>query len=99
MLLGGTGYAATQLKTDFIGSSGENTLQATLTMPTGTRLADTDAQAREIEAWLAGNDDVSQVWAVRDSVSAGETIDAADLNRLVVTINQQTGEIATEVRE
>ncbi|MFK5646020.1 efflux RND transporter permease subunit [Ornithinimicrobium sp. LYQ121] len=58
LLLGGTGYAATQLKTDFIGSSGENTLQATLTMPTGTRLADTDAQAREIEAWLADNEDV-----------------------------------------
>ena len=57
-LLGGTGYAATLLKTDFIGSSGENSLQATLTMPTGTTLADTDAQAEEVEAWLAERDDV-----------------------------------------
>ena len=57
-LLAGTGWAATLLKTDFIGSSGENTLQATLTMPTGTTLAQTDERAREVEAWLAGQDEV-----------------------------------------
>ena len=57
-LLGGTGYAATHLKTDFIGSSGENTLQATLTMPTGTTLEETDAEATRVEDWLGGRDDV-----------------------------------------
>ncbi|WP_022925809.1 efflux RND transporter permease subunit [Serinicoccus marinus] len=64
-LLGGTGYAATLLKTDFIGSTGENTLQATLTMPTGTTLEDTDAQAAQVEEWLAEQDEVvtSQVTA------------------------------------
>ncbi|MFK5582946.1 MULTISPECIES: efflux RND transporter permease subunit [unclassified Serinicoccus] len=58
LLLGGTGYAATLLKTDFIGSTGENTLQATLTMPTGTTLEDTDAEAVRVEEWLAERDDV-----------------------------------------
>ncbi|KUG51070.1 multidrug transporter [Serinicoccus chungangensis] len=59
LLLGGTGYAATLLKTDFIGGTGENTLQGTLTMPTGTTLDDTDAQAAEVEAWLADQDEVA----------------------------------------
>lgn len=58
LVLGGTGYAATLLKTDFIGSSGENSLQATLSMPTGTTLDDTDAQAAEVEEWLAEQDEV-----------------------------------------
>ncbi|WP_299520279.1 efflux RND transporter permease subunit [uncultured Serinicoccus sp.] len=58
LLLGGTGYAATLLKTDFIGGTGENTLQGTLTMPTGTTLDDTDEQATEVEAWLADQDEV-----------------------------------------
>ena len=58
LLLGGTGYAATLLKTDFIGGTGENTLQGTLTMPTGTTLDDTDDQAGEVEAWLADQDEV-----------------------------------------
>ncbi|WP_130011562.1 efflux RND transporter permease subunit [Serinicoccus sediminis] len=58
LLLGGTGYAATLLKTDFIGGTGENTLQGTLTMPTGTTLEDTDDQAAEVEAWLADQDEV-----------------------------------------
>ncbi|WP_298887195.1 efflux RND transporter permease subunit [uncultured Serinicoccus sp.] len=59
LLLGGTGYAATLLKTDFIGGTGENTLQGTLTMPTGTTLEGTDDQAAEVEAWLADQDEVA----------------------------------------
>ncbi|WP_151526327.1 efflux RND transporter permease subunit [Serinicoccus kebangsaanensis] len=59
LLLGGTGYAATLLKTDFIGSTGENTLQATLTMPTGTSLDDTDAQTAEVEQWLSEQEGVA----------------------------------------
>ncbi|MDO5738993.1 MAG: efflux RND transporter permease subunit [Ornithinimicrobium sp.] len=59
IVLGGTGWSATLLKTQFIGSSGENTLQATLSMPTGTTLDQTDSQAGQIETWLAGRDDVT----------------------------------------
>ena len=57
-ILGGTGWAATQLKTDFIGGSGENTLQAALRMPTGTTLTETDAQAADVETWLGQHPDV-----------------------------------------
>ncbi|ANS79676.1 RND multidrug efflux transporter [Serinicoccus hydrothermalis] len=67
-LLGGTGYAVTLLKTDFIGSTGENTLQATLTMPTGTTLDDTDEQAAEVEQWLSERDEVTSY-----QVTAGST--------------------------
>ncbi|GAA5164410.1 efflux RND transporter permease subunit [Ornithinimicrobium tianjinense] len=57
-VLGGTGWAATQLKTDFIGGSGENTLQATLRMPTGTTLDETDSRAADVETWLGEHPDV-----------------------------------------
>ncbi|GAA1185828.1 efflux RND transporter permease subunit [Ornithinimicrobium humiphilum] len=74
LVLGGTGYAATLLKTDFIGSSGENTLQATLTMPTGTRLAETDEQAQEIEEWLAGREEVAAYQVVAGSPGGIEAV-------------------------
>ncbi len=66
--------AATQLKTDFIGSSGENTLTVTLEMPTGTTLDDTDAAAQEVEAWLAGRADVESYQVVVGSSGGFETI-------------------------
>jgi hydrophobic/amphiphilic exporter-1 (mainly G- bacteria), HAE1 family len=74
LVLGATGYAATLLKTDFIGSAGENTLQATLTMPTGTRLADTDEQAQEVEEWLAGRDEVAAYQVVAGSPGGIEAV-------------------------
>src|SRR5690606_3817136 len=64
----------TQLKTDFIGSAGENTLQATLTMPTGTRLADTDEQARQVEEWLVGRDEAAAYQVVAGSPGGIEAV-------------------------
>ncbi len=73
-LLAGTGWAATLLKTDFIGSAGENSLQATLTLPTGTRLADTDEQARQVEEWLADQEEVSAYQVVAGSPGGIEAV-------------------------
>lgn len=74
LVLVATGFGATQLKTDFIGSSGEDTLTVTLEMPTGTSLDDTDAAAQEVEAWLAGREDVESYQVVVGSSGGFETI-------------------------
>ena len=74
LVLVATGVGATQLKTDFIGSSGEDTLTVTLEMPTGTSLDDTDAAAQEVEAWLAGRADVESYQVVVGSSGGFETI-------------------------
>ncbi|MGD8149553.1 efflux RND transporter permease subunit [Ornithinimicrobium sp. Y1694] len=72
-LLIGTVLGAMQLRTDFIGDSGENTIQASLRMPTGTTLDQTDAQAREIEAWLQ---DQTEVTTYQASVGSSGGIEA-----------------------
>ncbi len=73
-LLAGTGWAATQMRTDFIGDSGENTLQATLSLPTGTTLQDTDEQARVVEDWLSGRDEVEAYQATVGSSGGIEAV-------------------------
>ena len=74
LLLAGTGWTATQLKTDFIGSSGENTLQATLTLPTGTQLGQTDEEAARVEQWLAEQDEVESYQVVAGSPGGIEAV-------------------------
>jgi hydrophobic/amphiphilic exporter-1 (mainly G- bacteria), HAE1 family len=74
LVLVATGAGATQLKTDFIGSAGEDTLTATLEMPAGTRLDDTDAAAQDVEAWLAGRDDVESYQVVVGSTGGIEAV-------------------------
>ncbi|MCE0487205.1 efflux RND transporter permease subunit [Ornithinimicrobium sediminis] len=74
LVLVATGAGATQLKTDFIGSAGEDTLTATLEMPAGTRLDDTDAAAQDVEAWLADRDDVESYQVVVGSTGGIEAV-------------------------
>ncbi|MGD8199222.1 efflux RND transporter permease subunit [Ornithinimicrobium sp. W1679] len=74
LLLAGTAYTATQLKTDFIGSSGENTLQATLTLPTGTQLDQTDEEAARVEQWLAEQEEVESYQVVAGSPGGIEAV-------------------------
>ena len=73
-LLAGTGWAATQMRTDFIGDSGENTLQATLSLPSGTALEDTDEQARVVEEWLSSRDEVQAYQATVGSSGGIEAV-------------------------
>ncbi len=93
LLLVGTGYAATHLTTDFIGSSRANQLQATLTLPTGTRLADTDAQARRVEAWLGGQGDVTAYQVTAGSPGGIEAVflgSGANTARFAITLRAGT---------
>lgn len=52
LLLGATGFVATQLKTNFIGNSGQNTVTVTQTLPLGSSLAVQDAAAKKVESAL-----------------------------------------------
>ena len=55
LVLVGTGVlAATGLKTDFLGSSGQNTLTVSQTLPLGTSLDAEDAAAHKVETALDG---------------------------------------------
>ncbi len=53
-IFAGTAVGATQLKTDFLGSSGQTELAINQTLPVGTALEDTDAAAKKVEAVLEG---------------------------------------------
>jgi len=48
VILAGSGFLATSLKTNFIGNSGQNTLTVTQTLPLGTSLAAQDAASKEV---------------------------------------------------
>lgn len=57
-LLLASGFAATLLKTDFLGGTGGNTLTIQQNMPTGTSLAETNDAAKKLEEELASMDSV-----------------------------------------
>ncbi|MBI5160909.1 MAG: efflux RND transporter permease subunit [Micrococcales bacterium] len=54
LILGGSGYAATFLPTNFLGSSGQNTITVTQTLPAGTSLDETNAASKKVERAIRG---------------------------------------------
>jgi HAE1 family hydrophobic/amphiphilic exporter-1 len=58
LILLGTFGLSTQLKTNFLDQSGQDSLSISQELPVGTSLATTDAAAKQIEAVLAARDDV-----------------------------------------
>ena len=60
-VLVGSGAAATLLKTNFIGDSGQNTLTVTQTLPLGTSLEEQDKAAKKVESALLEIDGVDTV--------------------------------------
>jgi len=74
LVLAGTVGLATQLKTDFLGSTGQNTLTITQELPPGTDLATTDAAAARVEALLA---DVPEVVTSQLTIGSGDAATAA----------------------
>ena len=58
VVLFGTVGLASQLKTNFLDQSGQDTLTITQKLPVGTSLAATDAAAKKVEAVLARTDGV-----------------------------------------
>ena len=61
VLLAGTLGLATQLQTNFIGGSGQNSITVTQALPAGASLAARDAAAGRVEEELAGIDGVQTV--------------------------------------
>ena len=61
VVLAGSGFLATSLKTNFIGNSGQNTLTVTQTLPLGTSLEAQDAASKEVEAILGNLKGVNTV--------------------------------------
>ena len=61
VVLAGSGFLATSLKTNFIGNSGQNTLTVTQTLPLGTSLEAQDAASKEVEAILGNVKGVNTV--------------------------------------
>ncbi|WP_413451162.1 efflux RND transporter permease subunit [Georgenia phoenicis] len=70
-ILGGTVGLATQLETEFIGDTGQNTLSVTQELPPGTSLQAADAAAQEVE------DVVSEIDAVDTYQVTGGSGDSA----------------------
>jgi HAE1 family hydrophobic/amphiphilic exporter-1 len=54
LILAGSGVAASGLKTNFIGNSGQNTLTVSQTLPLGTSLEAQDAASKTVEKTLRG---------------------------------------------
>ncbi|MDR7281034.1 HAE1 family hydrophobic/amphiphilic exporter-1 [Catenuloplanes atrovinosus] len=63
VVLAVTGGLATQLKTNFIDQSGQDTLSISQELPVGTSLEATNAQAKRVEAVLSGSDEVKSYQA------------------------------------
>ncbi len=61
LLLAGSGFLATSLKTNFIGNSGQNALTVTQTLPLGTSLEAQDAASKEVETTLSNVKGVNTV--------------------------------------
>jgi HAE1 family hydrophobic/amphiphilic exporter-1 len=99
-ILAGTGAAATQLKTDFIGDAGADSLTVTLDLPSGTPLDETDAASQELEQWLLDRPEVESYQATVGSTGG---IEAAFLgssaNRSSIAVTLVEGTDAAEFRE
>jgi HAE1 family hydrophobic/amphiphilic exporter-1 len=70
-----SGFAATALKTNFIGDSGQNTLTVNQTLPAGSSLAAEDTAAKKVETVLRGIDGIKTVQA--SIGSSGSSLQAA----------------------
>src|SRR5699024_306097 len=92
-LLAGTGAAATQLKTDFIGDSGADSLTVSLELPSGSTLEQTDAASRELEDWLADRPEVESYQATVGSSGGIEAVflgGGATTSTLAITLAEGT---------
>ena len=68
LVLVGSGFAASGLKTNFIGNSGQNTLTVTQTLPLGTSLAAQNAGSQKVEKTLR---DIKGVKTVLLTIGSG----------------------------
>ncbi|HLT85628.1 MAG TPA: efflux RND transporter permease subunit, partial [Phototrophicaceae bacterium] len=108
-VLAGTVGAATQLETEFIGDTGQNTLSVTQTLPAGTSLAAADAAAQRVEEAIAELDAVETYQVTGGSGdaamaffgSANETIFSLtlDLDADAVAAEEELRGLLTDVED
>jgi len=90
-IFAGTIALTPNLKTDFIGNMGTQSLSITQKLPSGTGLAETDAAAQQVEALLAANPDVD---AYSTSIGGSTAVfmgSQADTNQALYTVPLKAG--------
>ena len=90
-IFAGTLALAPLLKTDFIGSMGENMLQISQKLPNGTGLSETDAASRKIEAVLDADDAVESYQTSIGGSSAIFMGSQTDTNQATYTVMLEAG--------
>lgn len=95
-LFAGTLALAPQLKTDFIGNMGNESLTITQKLPSGTGLAQTDAAARQLEGVLAADPDVESFTTSIGGTTSVFMGSQADTNQALYTVPLKPGADATE---
>ncbi|RWZ51203.1 hypothetical protein ELQ90_08790 [Labedella phragmitis] len=71
LVLVGTGFAVPFMKTNFLGSAGQNTFSVTQTLPVGTSLAELDAASQDVEQVLVDTAGVETVQLSMGSSGSG----------------------------
>ncbi len=89
LVLGGTGFLATGLQTNFIGNSGQNTLTVSQTLPNGSSLDELDTAATVVEGELLEIDGIETVQA---SIGSGTGTLAAIFGGGDITFSLTTDE-------
>ena len=91
LVLGGTVALAPLMKTNFLGSSGQNTFQVSQTLPVGTSLDALDAASTEVERTIR---DTEGVEVVQTSIGGGSGLLAAFSgggNRVTYSVTTEEG--------
>jgi HAE1 family hydrophobic/amphiphilic exporter-1 len=95
-LFAGTVALAPGLKTDFIGQMGNESLNVTQKLPSGTGLSQTDAAARQLEAVMKG---IPAVKSYTTSIGGSTSVfmgSQADTNQALYTVQLQPGANPTD---
>ncbi len=95
-LFAGTLALAPQLKTDFIGQMGNESLTITQKLPSGTGLAQTDAAARQLEGVLGADPAVESYTTSIGGTTSVFMGSQADTNQALYTVPLKPGADASE---
>jgi multidrug efflux pump subunit AcrB len=71
LVLIGTGFVVPFMKTNFLGSAGQNTFSVTQTLPVGTSLAELDAASQDVERTIIDTEGVETVQLSMGSGGSG----------------------------
>lgn len=93
----GTLALAPQLKTDFIGNSGNESLTVTQKLPSGTGLSETDAASRKLETLYAADPDIKSYTTSIGGTTSVFMGSQADTNQALYTVQLKPGAVSGDV--